>query len=43
MEVPRQSTASICRALVLKAAADFGADLRNHDPARTWEQGYVEN
>jgi len=29
--------------LALKAAADFGVDLRNHDPARTWEQGYAEN
>jgi uncharacterized protein YndB with AHSA1/START domain len=29
--------------LALKAAADFGVDLRNHDPARTWDQGYVEN
>jgi uncharacterized protein YndB with AHSA1/START domain len=29
--------------LALKAAVDFGVDLRNHEPARTWEQGYVEN
>lgn len=29
--------------LALKAAADFGADLRTHDPARTWDQGYAEN
>lgn len=29
--------------LALKAAADFDVDLRNHDPARTWEQGYAEN
>jgi uncharacterized protein YndB with AHSA1/START domain len=28
--------------LSLKAVADFGADLRNHDPARTWEQGYID-
>lgn len=27
----------------LKAAVDFGIDLRNHDPARTWEEGFVEN
>lgn len=26
----------------LKAAADFGVDLRNHDPARTWDQGYAD-
>ena len=29
--------------LALKAAADFGVDLRNHDAARTWEQGYCDN
>lgn len=29
--------------LNLKAVADFGADLRNHNPHRTWDQGYVDN
>lgn len=29
--------------LALKAAVDFGVDLRNHDPARTWDDGYVDN
>ena len=29
--------------LTLKATADFGVDLRNHDPARTWSQGYCDN
>lgn len=29
--------------MALKAAADFGVDLRNHDPERTWDQGYAEN
>ena len=29
--------------LALKAAADFGVELRNHDPARTWAQGYCDN
>ena len=29
--------------LALKAAADFGVDLRNHDPARTWNAGYADN
>jgi uncharacterized protein YndB with AHSA1/START domain len=29
--------------LALKAAVDFHIDLRNHDPQRTWEQGFVEN
>jgi uncharacterized protein YndB with AHSA1/START domain len=28
--------------LALKAAVDFSVDLRNHDPARTWERGYVD-
>ncbi|MBV7255937.1 hypothetical protein KCG44_03970 [Pacificimonas sp. WHA3] len=25
----------------LKAAVDFGIDLRNHDAARSWGQGFV--
>jgi hypothetical protein len=29
--------------LGLKAAADHGVDLRNHDAARTWSQGYCDN
>lgn len=29
--------------LALKAAIDFSIDLRNHDPARTWEQGFADN
>jgi uncharacterized protein YndB with AHSA1/START domain len=29
--------------LCLKAAVDHGVDLRNHDPARTWDQDYVDN
>ena len=28
--------------LLLKAAADFGVDLRNHDPSRTWRERYVD-
>ena len=27
----------------LKAVAEFGVDLRNHDPTRTWDQGYADN
>ncbi|WP_299549944.1 SRPBCC domain-containing protein [Seonamhaeicola sp.] len=27
----------------LKAVADFNCDLRNHDPEKTWDQGYVNN
>ena len=29
--------------LCLKAAVNHGADMRNHDPARTWADGYVDN
>jgi uncharacterized protein YndB with AHSA1/START domain len=29
--------------LALKAAVDFGVDLRNHDPHRTWAQGFADN
>lgn len=29
--------------LNLKAQADHGIDLRNHDPQRTWSAGYVDN
>lgn len=29
--------------LAMKAAVDHGVDLRNHDPARTWQRGYVDN
>ncbi len=28
--------------LALKAAADFGVDLRNHDPSRSWDAGFVD-
>jgi uncharacterized protein YndB with AHSA1/START domain len=27
----------------LKAAVDFGVDLRAHDPDRHWDHGYIEN
>lgn len=29
--------------LSLKAAVDFGIDLRNHDPVRTWDERYADN
>jgi uncharacterized protein YndB with AHSA1/START domain len=29
--------------LALKAAVDFGVDLRNHDLTRTWDEGFAEN
>jgi uncharacterized protein YndB with AHSA1/START domain len=28
--------------LTLKAAVDFAVDLRNHDPLRAWERGFVD-
>ena len=29
--------------LAMKAAVDFGVDLRNHDGQRSWSQGYADN
>jgi hypothetical protein len=29
--------------MALKAAVDYGIDLRNHDARYCWEEGYVEN
>ena len=29
--------------LSMKAAVDFGVDLRNHDKQRTWDNGYLDN
>ena len=29
--------------LAMKAAVDFGVDLRNHDAERSWSQGYADN
>jgi uncharacterized protein YndB with AHSA1/START domain len=29
--------------MALKAAVDYGVDLRNHDPQRTWDEGFVDN
>jgi len=29
--------------MALKAAVDFGIDLRTHDTKRHWDNGYVEN
>lgn len=29
--------------MALKGAVDFGVDLRNHDPRRTWETGFLDN
>ena len=37
------SAGSVSVLLALKAALDFGVDLRNHDAARTWDEGFVDN
>lgn len=37
-----QSAGWVAVLLALKAAADFRVDLRNHDAARTWDQGYAD-
>jgi uncharacterized protein YndB with AHSA1/START domain len=29
--------------MALKGAVDHGVDLRNHDPARTWREGFADN
>jgi uncharacterized protein YndB with AHSA1/START domain len=29
--------------MAMKAAVDFGVDLRNHDAQRTWFDGYADN
>lgn len=29
--------------MAMKAAVDFGIDLRNHHPERIWENGYLDN
>ena len=29
--------------MAMKAAVDFGVDLRNHDPQMAWEQGFADN
>ena len=29
--------------LAMKAAVDYGIDLRNHDASRTWDVGYADN
>jgi uncharacterized protein YndB with AHSA1/START domain len=29
--------------MAMKAAVDFGIDLRNHNAERTWDKGYLDN
>ncbi|NET31442.1 MAG: hypothetical protein F6K19_05500 [Cyanothece sp. SIO1E1] len=43
-EVKTEMTAGWVSVLMaMKAAVDFGVDLRNHHPKRVWELGYVDN
>ncbi|HSG15122.1 MAG TPA: SRPBCC domain-containing protein [Anaerolineae bacterium] len=47
-EVPSEYRAEVIAGWVsvlmaLKAAIDFGVDLRNHDDGRSWDSGYVDN
>jgi len=37
------SLTSLDDKMALKASVDFGVDQRNHDPKRTWDEGYLEN
>jgi uncharacterized protein YndB with AHSA1/START domain len=46
--VPKEGRAEVMAGWVsvlmaLKVSVDFGIDLRNHDPRRTWDEGYAEN
>ena len=48
-----QRLAGLCRSevtagwvsvlLAMKAAVDYGVDLRNHDETRTWSSGFADN
>ena len=42
-EVTENRAGWISVLLNLKARVDFGIDLRNHDPRRTWTDGYIDN
>lgn len=42
-EVSDTSAGWVSVLLALKAAVDYGVDLRNHDNTRTWDAGYVDN
>lgn len=48
MDVSEQERAELTAGWVswlvaMKASVDFGVDLRNHDPKRTWQHGYADN
>jgi hypothetical protein len=41
---PRKTAAGWGSGLMaLKGVMDYGVDLRNHEPMRTWDQGYVDS
>jgi uncharacterized protein YndB with AHSA1/START domain len=42
MEVMENLPGWVSVLMSLKAAVDFGVDLRNRDPERQWAQGYVD-
>ncbi len=43
-EVKQEMTAGWVSVLMaMKAAVDFGVDLRNHHPHRVWDNGYLNN
>jgi hypothetical protein len=44
-EVDRQETYAgwVSVLMALKATADFGIDLRNHDPSRSWDEVFADN
>lgn len=42
-EYPEVKAGWVSVLLALKAACDFQIDIRNHDPNRTWDQGYADN
>lgn len=42
-EIMNVSAGWVSWLMAMKAAVDFGVDLRNHDTNRTWFSGYVDN
>lgn len=42
-EAPANRAGWVSVLLNLKAVADHGVDLRNHDPALSWDRGFVDN
>jgi uncharacterized protein YndB with AHSA1/START domain len=42
-DLPETTAGWVSVLMSLKAAVDHGVDLRNHDPARSWDQGFADN